>query len=103
MKVYRQKTPDEDFHFAIARASNCDKIERLLLSEVYYQLRILRLRSSQRPGRADQALAEHFAIVDQIRRRDPDGAEEAMRRHIRAARESSLAMLEAAAGDAPGT
>jgi len=95
-KVYRQKTSDEDFHFAIARASRCEKIERLLLSEVYYQLRILRLRSSQRPGRADRALAEHFDIVDQLKRRNPDGAEEAMRRHIRAARESSLAMLDTA-------
>lgn len=91
--VYRQRSPDEDFHFAIARASNCDNIERLLLNEVYYQLRIHRLRSSQKPGRADQALKEHFEIIEQLKARNPAAAEDAMREHVRAARESSLSML----------
>ena len=93
-KAYYQLPSDEDFHFAIAKASKSEKIERLLLSEVYYQLRILRLRSSQRPGRADQALAEHFSIVEQLKNRDPDGAERVMRMHIRAAHENSMAMLD---------
>nr|WP_249139098.1 GntR family transcriptional regulator [Actibacterium sp. MT2.3-13A] len=92
-RVYRQRTSDEDFHFSIAQASKCENIERLLLNEVYYQLRIHRLRSSRQPGRADKALKEHFEIVEQLKQRNPDGAEEAMRAHIRAARESSLAML----------
>jgi len=91
--VYRQRSPDEDFHFAIAHASNCENIERLLLNEVYYQLRIHRLRSSQKPGRADQALREHFEIIEQLKARNPEGAEEAMRSHVRAARENSLANL----------
>lgn len=91
--AYRQKSTDEDFHFAIARASGCANIERLLLSEVYYQLRIHRLKSSTRPGRAEEALAEHRAIFDRLRARDPDGAEAAMRAHIRSARESTLSLL----------
>lgn len=91
--VYRQESSDEDFHFAIARASNCENIERLLLNEVYYQLRIHRLRSSQKPGRADQALKEHFEIIEQLKIRNAAGAEEAMRNHVRAARENTLAAL----------
>ncbi|MFV0492675.1 MAG: GntR family transcriptional regulator [Pseudorhodobacter sp.] len=90
---YPQTVMDEDFHFAIARASGCANIERLLLSEVYYQLRIHRLKSSARPGRATEALAEHLVIFDRIAAHDPDGAEAAMRQHIRSARESTLALL----------
>lgn len=91
--VYRQRTPDEDFHFAIAHASGCENIERILLDEVYYQLRIHRLRSSQSVGRANEALKEHFDIFRQIRDRNPDGAEEAMRNHVRNAQKSSLAIV----------
>ncbi|WP_205648400.1 GntR family transcriptional regulator [Acuticoccus kandeliae] len=94
-RVYRQKTSDEDFHFAIARASQCGNIERLLLSEVYYQLRIHRLRSSEQPGRTGDALKEHFAILEALKGRDADGAEAAMRRHVRAARDSAIAALRA--------
>ena len=92
-RAYRLKSADEDFHFAIAQASKCANIERLLLSEVYYQLRIHRLKSSTRPGRAEEALAEHYTILEQLKRRDPEGAEAAMRKHIRSARDSTLAML----------
>ncbi len=91
--VYRQRSPDEDFHIAIARASNCENIQRILLNEVYYQLRIHRLRSSRKPGRADQALKEHFDIIAQLKARNPGAAEEAMRAHVRAARESSLSVM----------
>jgi len=92
-RVYRQRATDEDFHFAIARAGQCPNIERLLLSEVYYQLRIHRLRSSTQPGRAEEALREHGEVLDAIRARDEDAAEAAMRRHIRAARDNVLAAL----------
>ena len=37
------------------------------------------------PGRADSAYEEHLAIVDAIRRGDPQAAEEAARAHIREA------------------
>lgn len=91
--AYQQPTQDEDFHFAIARASQCENIEKLLLSEVYYQLRIHRLRSSKQPGRAKQALEEHFDILHELKRRNPEGAEAAMRAHVRAAWQSSLAAV----------
>lgn len=93
-RAYRQRNVNEDFHFSIARASGCASIERLLLNEVNYQLRIARLKSSMRPGRAEEALRQHYEIFDAIRQRQPDEAEAAMRRHIASARRSSLAILE---------
>lgn len=93
-RAYRQRTADEEFHISIARASGCENIERILLNEVNYQLRIARLKSSMRPGRAEEALRQHFEIVEAIRQRDPDRAEAAMRRHVASARTSSLALME---------
>lgn len=84
---YRQRSADEEFHISIARASGSANIERILMSEVNYQLRIARLKSSMRPGRAEAALQQHFDIVEAIRSRDPDRAEAVMRAHIRSARD----------------
>ncbi|MFX7507333.1 FCD domain-containing protein, partial [Acinetobacter baumannii] len=74
---------------------------RVLLDEVYYQLRIHRLRSSTRPGRAQAALNEHRDILNALQGRNPDAAESAMRRHIRNARFSSLAAVDSQTPAAP--
>jgi DNA-binding GntR family transcriptional regulator len=73
----------------------------MLLDEVYYQLRIHRLRSSARPGRAQQALSEHREILEALYSRNPDVAEGTMRHHIRNARTSALAALTAQDEKAP--
>lgn len=92
-EVYVQKSPDEDFHFVIARAARCPQIERILLSEVYYQLRLHRLKSSTQPGRAQAALREHHEILSALQGRDPERSEAAMRKHIRNARYNALAAV----------
>lgn len=92
-RSYRQRNSDEDYHFAIARASGAPNIERVMLNEVYFQLRLHRLRSSTRPGRAADALHEHFAIFEAIRDHNPAEAESRMRQHIVNAREGALALL----------
>jgi DNA-binding GntR family transcriptional regulator len=92
---YYQASEDEDFHFRIARGSRNGRLERTLCTELYYQLRLYRYRSSVRPGRASIALAEHREIVEAIAARNPDRAEAAMRRHIQNAR-SSLSWQAAA-------
>ncbi|NLC22544.1 MAG: FCD domain-containing protein, partial [Halomonadaceae bacterium] len=46
--------------------------------------------SSMRPGRAEEALHEHFCIVEAIRAGDADAAEHAMRKHISSARISTM-------------
>ena len=62
-EVYVQRSKDDDFHFSIIRAARCDRLERLLMDEIYYQLRIHRRKSSTQPGRALAALGEHHQIV----------------------------------------
>lgn len=96
-KVYAPRTRDEDFHFAIIRAARCNRIERLLMDEIYYQISIHRRKSSTQPGRTQAAVAEHQAIVEALESSDPDRAEAAMRTHLRNARISMIASLN----DAP--
>ncbi|WP_323010554.1 GntR family transcriptional regulator [Paracoccus sp. (in: a-proteobacteria)] len=88
-KLYKQRSGTDDFHLAIVKASGCTNIERILLNEVYYQLRILRLKSSMNPGRAEAALREHYEIFEAIAAGDGDRAEAVMRHHIRASRDST--------------
>ena len=92
---YAPRTRDEDFHFSIIRAAECDRIERLLMDEIYYQLRIQRRKSSSQPGRAKAALKEHQLIVAALESRDPDEAEKSMRTHLRNARISAMSAWEA--------
>ena len=97
-QAYFTGKADEDFHFAVARASRCDKLEQMLLDEVYYQLRIHRVRNSTRPGRVKAALVEHRQIISALQARDPDEAERVMRLHVRNARLSTLAELPETGG-----
>jgi DNA-binding GntR family transcriptional regulator len=80
---YFQRTADDDFHLQIVRCARNSRLEDLLMEGLYFQLRLYRFRSSERPGRARQAFEEHVAIVDALRSRNPDRAEQAMRTHIR--------------------
>jgi DNA-binding GntR family transcriptional regulator len=92
-KLYVQSSHDEDFHLGVVRGGGNPRIQQLLLDEVYYQLRIQRLRSSARPGRAQAALSEHREILQALQSRNPERAEEAMRNHIRNARFSAVASV----------
>jgi DNA-binding GntR family transcriptional regulator len=96
--AYYQRSRDDDFHFTIVRGARCERLQQMLLDEVYYQLRIHRLRSSARPGRAQQALSEHREILEALYSRNPDVAEGTMRHHIRNARTSALAAPRGRAG-----
>jgi DNA-binding GntR family transcriptional regulator len=91
---YLQGVGDDDFHFAIVTASRCATIRRVLMDEIYFQLRLHRRRSGTQPGRAAAALDEHRAVVDAMAGRNPDRAEEAMRQHLRSARYSALGALD---------
>lgn len=93
-EAYVQRTRDEDFHFWIIKCARCGHLERLLMDEIYYQMRIQRRISSTRPGRAKAALNEHRRIVEALEGRDQDAAEAAMRAHLRNARLSVIASFE---------
>lgn len=85
-KGYYQESKDFDFHFRIVTGSRNERLAEMLMGDLYHLLRIYRYKSSTKPGRAQQALQEHEAIVAAITRRDSAAAEEKMREHLRNAR-----------------
>ena len=86
--------PDNDFHRLIAKGSRNRWLENLLVKDVYSLLRLYRMQAARRPDVSD-SLAEHHTIIDRIHARDGEGAEAAMRAHLRRSR---ARMLQAAAG-----
>jgi DNA-binding GntR family transcriptional regulator len=50
--------------------------------------RIRQVRMVTSPARFQPSVEEHLAVIDALRRRDPEGAAEAMRRHLANAREA---------------
>jgi DNA-binding GntR family transcriptional regulator len=79
---YYQRPGDYDFHFRIIQGSRNAKLIQMLSDDLYYLLRVYRYRSSSRKGRAQEALKEHQDVVAAMKKRDPDAAERAMRRHL---------------------
>ena len=84
--------PDNDFHRLVATGSRNQWLANILVKDVYTLLRLYRLQAARRPDVADSA-AEHFAIIDCIHARDGDGAEAAMRQHLRRARDRTVQLL----------
>ncbi len=81
-EAYFQRAGDLDFHFRIAKSCGNRRLIDLLCDELYYLVRIHRYRSSVRPGRSLKALEEHQAIVEAMRSRDAERAEQLMRTHV---------------------
>ena len=77
------------FHAQVHRASH----NRFLIQQldlVYRSMALLATTSLAQPGRGDQALVEHAAIVEAIATGDGAAAEEALRTHISRAYETRL-------------
>lgn len=91
--VFRQGTLDNDFHVQIVQGSHNRWLYELLCRDLYAILRVFRLRSVAIGSRAGLAAEEHLAILQAIEGRNPDGAEQLMRRHIASARENLLQRL----------
>lgn len=81
--------PDNDFHRLIARGSRNRWLENLLVKDVYSLLRLYRVQAARRPDVTD-SMAEHHAIINRIHARDGEGAEAAMRAHLRGSRARML-------------
>lgn len=101
-KGYYQEAEDFDFHFRIVKASGNARLISMLCEDLYHLLRVYRYKASTRTGRAAQALTEHQLIVEALKARDPDLAEQRMREHIRNARVHSEKFAAASLQSADG-
>lgn len=83
--AHKRKGPSppwsSDVHLLILEASGNRRL-RERGAELHAQLHLARFRSGSGPDRANQAHDEHIAVVEAIRRRDPDGAARAMEQHL---------------------
>ena len=82
----------DDFDEFLLRQMANRRIRGLLENLRCHVVRIGRLTVSI-PGRLEQSVTQHGEIAEAIRRHDPDGAEAAMRRHVRSVREDQLTAL----------
>ena len=96
---YYQESGDFDFHFRIARGSKNTRLISMICGDLYHLLRIYRYKSSRMKGRAAEALAEHQDILDALKSRNPELAEQKMRTHIRNARLHAMIASEEADSD----
>jgi len=87
---YFQGSGDMDFHLQIAAASRNSRLYAFVSGPLYSTMRLYRRRLSSVPGRPHVALSEHRSILDAIKSRDADAAEQRMRQHISRSRENVL-------------
>jgi len=89
---------DSDIYFH-KQLIQCTKNSRMatVLATMDDQVHRIRILSPRARGRLEAMLCEHREVLDYIRRRDREGAQEAMRRHLRAARENAIRLMS----DAP--
>lgn len=72
---------DNEFHYAIALAAR-NTVVRRVIDVLMQLLHETRARSLQTQGRPQRSFAGHRRILAAIKRRDPDAAERAVRRHV---------------------
>ena len=80
------------FHEAIHRGAHNRYLEKSL-GAVNDSMGLLGRSQMLLPHRAKAALSEHTEIARMIQKRDPDSAEEAARKHVRAAQRERLKLL----------
>jgi DNA-binding GntR family transcriptional regulator len=83
---------DREFHLLIARAARNDVLIELLRNLHERSLRFWFI-SLNAPAQHESVQAEHAAILEAVRRRNPDGAEAAMRHHIESFRSNVTQFL----------
>jgi DNA-binding GntR family transcriptional regulator len=80
------------FHQAVHRGAHNRYLEKSL-SAVNDSMCLLGKSQMLIPERATEAKREHAAVFEAIRKRDPDAAEQAARRHISSAQKQRLKQL----------
>ncbi|NYT21998.1 GntR family transcriptional regulator [Alcaligenaceae bacterium] len=83
---------NRQFHDTLYRCSHNRYLVNML-TVLHDALSLLGSTTLGNPERAAETLKEHEAVVDAIRNRDADGAEQALRAHIRAAQKVRMKRL----------
>lgn len=86
--VFGAGSNDNDFHSVLAGSGGNEWLMQTLTRDLYALLRVVRFRAASFGDRARAAHAEHCAILEAVRLRDPDRAEALMRLHIQRSRET---------------
>jgi DNA-binding FadR family transcriptional regulator len=81
---------DLDFHLALAEAA-ANPLILSLIDSIVAVLREQRMQIFKVDGGPERGQYHHKRILDAIQHRDPQGAREAMRAHLRQVREDSYA------------
>ncbi len=81
-----------DLHEFIANVAANDRLAAAV-QQVNQELRLVRSRSGSSAQRAEEALIEHQALVDALRKRDGVAARMCMRHHLEASRANTLEMM----------
>jgi DNA-binding GntR family transcriptional regulator len=90
-----------DFHTALCAASRNSLLQEFT-RRIHEWVRRFENTTLSFPGRGLEAVAEHEALIDAIRARDPEAAERIARDHMNRARQIRIHMIQsAAAGDQP--
>jgi DNA-binding GntR family transcriptional regulator len=95
-----------EFHEAISHASRNLLLQEFLrrIHERQTWARRLEETTMSFPGRGLEAVAEHAALIDAIRDRDPEAAERIAREHTNRARQIRIDMIQSSAtGDPSGS
>jgi DNA-binding GntR family transcriptional regulator len=80
-----------EFHATLARAGHNELLQQFV-DQVHQAVRRFTRTTFSEPGRADEALTEHEAIIAAVRAGDEEGAEAAARRHMHNALDVRMAM-----------
>lgn len=86
---------DERFHVTLADRAGLPMFREALVRLRAF-LRLMGLDALRRPGRTEQVLSEHRAVLEALEARDPEVAASAMARHLRTTKQ----VLDEAEGEA---
>jgi GntR family transcriptional regulator, rspAB operon transcriptional repressor len=84
---------DNEFHRSIAEISGLT-LTWGILQQAMGEVTRLRHLSIRLPGRLVQPIEEHIAILEALKRKDPDGSQQAMKSHLDRSYQSTLGCLD---------
>ncbi|MEW9672616.1 GntR family transcriptional regulator [Ammoniphilus sp. 3BR4] len=88
---------DKDFHLSLAELSNNRRVV-MLIQTLSDQMRWFGIRAVTIPGRTEQTLQEHLAILEGLKNRDFEQAKKAVLLHIEHTKEAVVSSLKDGTG-----